>query len=156
MRGLPENNPNDLRVIKTARTKDTINAAAKEGFRPLIKAVEPGKEISHMVGVFQSKSTGKIELSGDCRRRPREDYELVLPYKRYYPYKFPNPFAAYLVPPDLEEGERVWLEDIIEDIVAVYGNQGYCPRLEACEAIWKDGDFEVQWDPYKDAEVWIG
>lgn len=154
-----KNNPNNLRVIKTARTEDSINAAAREGFRPLLKLVDPGKKIHYLRAVYQHPLTGEIRLSGDYRARRRlegEGYELVLPYRRYYPYHFPTPFAAYLVPVDLQEGERVWLEDIIEDIVAVFGNQDYHPRLEAYEAIWTNGDFQIQFDPDKDAEHWLG
>ena len=156
MFGQPENNPNGLRVVKTARTLDAINAGAKEGFHPLVNPVEPSKEIHDMVAVYQHRETGEIELSGDCRMGFSEDYECVIPYRNYYPYSFPEPYAAYLVLPGLEEGERVWLEDIIEDIVAVFGNQGWHPRLESCEAIWTGGEFEVQFDPEKDAPQLIG
>jgi hypothetical protein len=156
MFGQPENNPNNLRVVKTGRTMETINAAAKEGLRPLVKPVEPSKTIHNMVAVYQHRDTGEIEVAGDCRWRPGEDYKCVVPFRHYYPYSFPEPFAAYLLPPDLMEGERVWLEDIIEDIVAVFGNQGWQPRLESCEAVWTKGDFKVQFDPKKDAPRLIG
>lgn len=152
-----ENNPNNLRVIKTARTEESINAAAREGFRPLLKAVEPSKEIHHLVAVYQNRITGEIELSSDQRWEWQgEGYELVLPFRLYYPYQFPTSFAAYLVPPDLEEGEVVWLEDIIEDIIAVFGSQGYHPRLEAYEAIWTNGNFKVLFDPKKHARYCFG
>ena len=93
----------------------------------------------------------------DCRCGPEDDkFECVLPFRHYYQYSFDSPFAAYLVPRELENGQRVWLDDVIEDIVAVYGNQGYHPRLESCEAIWQNGDFEIQFDPKNDAPVWLG
>ncbi len=150
-------NPRQLRVIKTARTEDAINAAAREGFRPLIKAVQPGKGIHFQVIVLQHRDTGEIKLEGDNRfsssRKP--EWNLV-EYIAYYPYQFPSPFAAYLIPPDLKEGEVVWLEDIIEDILAVYGNQGYHPRLEAWEATWRKGDFQIHFNPRKDAPIYKG
>jgi hypothetical protein len=149
-------NPRDLRVVKTARTEKAINAAAKEGFRPLVKAVIPGPEIGDWLAVYQHRESGEIKVWFDYRYTPEEEYECVVPFVRHYPYHFPQPYAAYLVPPDLEEGEHVWLDDIIEDIIAVYGNQGYRPRLEAGEAVWKKGDFKILFDPEKDAEVWIG
>lgn len=74
----------------------------------------------------------------------------------YYPYNFPNPFAAYLVPPDIAVGEQVWLEDLIEDVVAVWGNQGYRPRLDAAAAVWNGTEFEISFDPERDADHWIG
>ena len=156
MFGQPENNPSKLRVIKTARTQEAINEAAKEGFRPLVKPVKPSKKIHNMVAVYQHRETGEIEISGDCRMEYGEEYECVLPFRNYYPYLFPEPFAAYLVPADISEDERVWIEDVIEDIVAVFGNQGWHPRLESCEAIWSKGEFKIQFDPKKDAPKLIG
>lgn len=156
MFGQRENNPSNLRVVKTARTVEAINAAAKEGFRPLVRAVDRSPDIHNMVAVYQHRETGEIELSGDCRWEPGDAYARVLPHRTYYPYHFPEPFAAYLLPPDLHEGERVWLDDIIEDIVSVYGNQGWHPRLEACEAVWTKGDFKIDFDPKKDAPRLIG
>jgi hypothetical protein len=111
----------------------------------------PSEEIHNMIGVYQHRHTGEVEVSGDGRFGPGGDYVCVLPCFYYYPYHFPEPFAAYLLPSDLIEGERVWLEDIIEDIVAVYGNQGWCPRLEACEAIWRMGELIIQFDREKGA-----
>lgn len=149
--------PNNLRVINTARTTEEINDAAKKGFYPLIKPVVPSPDIHNMVAVFQNKQTGEIQLSRDVRwSLDGGDYERVLDYHHYYPYSFPEPFAAYLVPLDIAEGERVWLSDVIEDIVSVFGNQGWHPRLEACEAIWANGDFTIQFDPDTDAGVLIG
>jgi hypothetical protein len=156
MHGLPKDNPNNLRVIATARTYKSINAAAREGFRPLVKAVVPSPEIHRQVAVYQHKETREIKLSGDRRVRMGEEYEHVLPFRRYYQYSFPEPYAAYLVPPDLVEGERVWLQDVIEDIVAVFGNQGWHPRLECCEAVWLNGEFQIQFDPERDARRLIG
>jgi hypothetical protein len=156
MFGQPDNNPMGLRVIKTARTLDAINASAEEGFRPLLMAVEPSKKIHSMVAVYQHRETGQIKLTGDSRWELSDDYECAISFRNYYPYSFPEPYAAYLVPPGLKEGERVWLEDIIEDIVAVFGNQGWHPRLESCEAIWSGSQFKVQFDPKKDALRLIG
>jgi hypothetical protein len=133
-----------------------INAAAKAGLWPLVKPVIPSPDIHEMVAVFQDKATGEIELSGDMRNGFGQDYECVIPYTTYYQYHFRLPYAAYLIPVDLKEGEQVWIEDLIEDIVAIFGNQGYQPRLKACEAVWENGNFRILFDPEKDAPEWIG
>ena len=156
MFGQPENNPRSLRVINTARSVEAMNIAASEGFRPLIQKVKPSKDVHNMVAVYQHKETGEVKVIGDCRMFPGEEYTEVLSFFNYYQYSFPEPFAAYLLPSDLEEGENVWLDDVIEDVVAVYGNQGWHPRLESCEAIWLKGRFKLLFDPKKDAPVFIG
>ncbi|HEL5321092.1 TPA: hypothetical protein UOJ11_000736 [Stenotrophomonas maltophilia] len=140
-------------MIRTARTERTINAAVDEGFFPLIKAVEPSPDVHFMIGVDQDPLFGKIRLVGDMRGCGDN---MVMEFRDYYPYKFPNPFAAYLIPHGLEPGATVWLEDLIEDVVAVWGNQGYHPRLACGPAVWNGKDFEILFDPAKDAEEWIG
>lgn len=150
----PKDAPGGRRVIKTARTVKDINAAARRGFRPLIKPVKPSSEIHSMVAVFQDPETGEIEISGDVRSGGKG--RIVIDYTLYYPYHFANPFAAYLLPKGLTVGEEVWLEDLIEDVVAVWGNQGYTPRLPAAPAIWNGSDFEIQFDSSRDAPHWIG
>ena len=57
----PTGTPAGRRVIKTARTMDAINAAARSGFRPLIKAVRAAPDVQGMVAVFQDPETGEIE-----------------------------------------------------------------------------------------------
>jgi len=150
----PKDSPGSRRVVKTGRTVEEINAAAKSGMRPLVKPVRPSDKVHDMVAVFQDPETGEVALSGDCRYQPGGNK--VIDYMLYYPYHFPNPFAAYLLPADLAVGEEVWLEDLIEDLVAVFGNQGHHPRLESAPAIWNGDDFEILFEPSRDAEHWIG
>jgi hypothetical protein len=154
--GDPKDAPGDRRVIRTARTLETINQAARHGFRPLVKPVDPNPDVHFMMAVFQNSETGEIELSGDVRFSPKARQVEVIDYMIYYPYAFPNPFAAYLIPPDLKRGEIVWLEDVIEDIVAIWGNQGYQPRLEAAPARWTGADFVILFHAERDAPRWIG
>ena len=150
----PAEGPGSRRVVKTGRTEEAINAAARAGFRPLVRPVRPSADIHYRVAVFQDSETGEIQTAGDVRRRPKGNQ--VLDFTSYYPYHFPSPFAAYLLPADLVAGEEVWLEDLIEDVVAVWGNQGYQPRLPACAAVWNGSSFFLLFDPQRDARRWIG
>ncbi len=151
-------NPNNLRLIKTARDEQSINEAAALGFRPLVKKVVPSDKIQSKYAVFQHKKSGKIEVTSDFRGTltEREEWEMVVNWTFYYPNKFPEPFAAYLLPSDLEVGERVWLEDLIEDYVGAVWNQGNVYRLNAAEARWTGNDLEVLYDPEKDTYNIIG
>jgi hypothetical protein len=140
-----------LRVIKTARSKDEINEGARSGFRPLVKKLEPSDEISSKYAVAQNKKTGEIKVIGDYRAsfdmEDNEEFEIVIDWTWYYPYQFQSPFAAYLIPPDIAIGERVYVEDLIEDFIGIRWNQGDTYRLEICEAIWNGKDLEIQYDP---------
>jgi uncharacterized protein (TIGR02996 family) len=149
----PKRSPGTRRVIKTARTKDEINAAARSGLRPLVLPVIPNEQISTWVAVYQDPNTGEIETTGDHRWSPAGTRVVNV---RYYPHHFSSPFAAYLVPKDLQPGEEVWLEDLIEDIVGVWGNQEHTYRLESAPARWNGASFEILFDPQRDAARWIG
>jgi hypothetical protein len=153
-----------LRVIKTARDKDSINNAAKSGLMPLIKKVESSDKIRSKYSVVQNKKTGEIDISGDYRSDYRRglysdetnDFETVIDWTFYYPYSFKSPFAAYLIPKDIKIGERVFIEDLIEDYIGASWNQGDTYRLEICEAIWNGTDLEIQYDPKANRSDFIG
>jgi len=49
----------------------------------------------------------------------------VISWYSYYLYKFESPYAAYLIFKDLKEGEKVIVEDVIEDIVGSIWNGEY-------------------------------
>ena len=143
--------PGGLRRIQTARDRDSINAAARNGFWPLVKKVEPSAKIFTKYTVMQNIKTGEIEVTGDYRGgpHPARDYVTVVDWSTYYPHCFKSPYAAYLIPKDIEPGERVILEDLIEDYVGMRWDQGGSFRLASCEAIWNGTDMEIQYDPLK-------
>ena len=66
------------------------------------------------------------------------------------------PFAAYLLPPDIEVGEEVMLDDLIEDMLGTVWNQGDTYRLQCCRARWTGSDFELLYSPEDDAQHVIG
>lgn len=153
----PHENRKNLRVIKTARTLRAINRAAKQGFIPLVKPVVPSKEISSVFRVLQNRFTREVVVDGDFRSCYDEElWEVAIDWTEHYPYSFPHPFAAYLIPPDIKVGERVWLDDLIQDYVGSNWNQGSCFRLEAWEAVWDGNDFVIDYDPDKDAQFIVG
>lgn len=152
------NNSKELRVIKTARDKESINMAAKSGFKPLIKKVEPSEEICSKYSVAQNKKTGEIVTIGDFRDSidSENDFEIVIDWTYYYPYSFKSPFAAYLIPEDIKIGERVFIEDLIEDYIGASWNQGNTYRLEGCEAIWNGTYLEIQYNPAINRSEFMG
>jgi hypothetical protein len=143
--GIVHGTSDRLRRITTARSIRAMNAAVRMGFFPLVKPVIPDPEITNCARVHQDPDTGFVELQGDLRRKPRS--KAVTDFIPYYPYRFIHPYAAYLLPRDLMIGEIVWLEDIIQDIVAWRGPQFFVGRLGACAAVWNGVDFDVQFNP---------
>ena len=146
-------NKNNLRVINTARDEESINKAAEEGFMPLIKKLEPLKEFRKKYSVRQSDVNGKIQVEtdswGDEFDQDARIYQFgntcPIPFTYYYPYHFPSPFAAYLIPKDINLNERVFLQDLIEDYIGEHWLYGDVYRLDSCEAIWNGKDFDIQY-----------
>jgi len=152
-----ETNSHNLRIIKTARDKKSINLAAQSGFFPLVKIIKPSEKICSKFAISQNKETGEIKALNDFRfGSGGKDYETIIDYTSYYPYSFPSPYAAYLIPKDIEIGEHVFLEDLIEDFVGASWNQGDKYRLESCEAIWNGEDLEIQYNPELNIRDFIG
>jgi len=148
---------NGMRIIKTGRSESDINMAAQAGFFPVIKKVEPSKSILSKYAVYQHGETGEIVIGGDYREGiPGNGYEVVIDHTFYYPHSYELPFAAYLVPKDITVGERVYIEDLIEDFVGATWNQGDTYRLDGCEAIWTGTEFEIQYDENRNKQEYIG
>ena len=137
------------RVIKTARTKEEINEGITQGYTPLIKDVIPSDDIRVMYSIERNLETGEFTLLQDSEENyaHSEKTEKILDEVYYYPYQFPMPFAAYLIPDDIEKGEKVILEDVIEDIIGEKHKMNTY-RLESAEAIWNGEDFKINYNNY--------
>lgn len=152
----PRENIHGLRTIKTARTEQAINEAARAGFRPLVKSVKPSKEIRVVVCVWQDLVTGEIRtLCEPHVAVPPPGWKEVVKPTAYYPYHFPEPFAAYLIPPDLQPGERVWVEDLIEDLIGTTWNSNNS-RLPSSEAVWDGTHLKIDYAPDRDRSFVVG
>jgi hypothetical protein len=143
--------PPGLRLIRTGRHLEAINEAVAAGHAALFRPVVPDPRIRSKFGIVRNTGTGHFLYCQDLNAPwpfgdPAAGMEVVLDLQWYYPHRFP-PYAAYLLPNDLKEGEHVWLEDLVEDVIAGYSDQGDVFRLMACEAIWRNGDFELQCQP---------
>ncbi|MDB5288426.1 MAG: hypothetical protein JWR05_3375 [Mucilaginibacter sp.] len=157
-------NDQNLRIIATARSEKAINDAVLQGFWPLVKPVIPSPEIKSKYAVLQDKVTGKVSVIHDFRAKgysilgddEQSPTKTVINFTSYYPHHFESPFAAYLIPKDLEVNETVFIEDLIEDIVGGRWNQGDTYRLENCMAVWDGKDFIISHNPSQNVFEMIG
>ena len=139
-----------LRTIKTLRTKKEIDDAVKAGQKLLKQKVKPSKEIRVTDLHIRDKQTGEIIIKPYNYHAIPNDYDRyeIVKERTYYPYDFPSKEAAYLLPDDLKAGERVILEDLIEDIVGESHAWGTY-RLDSAEAVWNGEKFEVDCGSYE-------
>ncbi len=137
-----------LHRIKTLRTEDEIEDAVNAGYKILKEQVIASKNIYVNELWFKNKQTGEIRKESYGYHAYARDYEgHEVKTVTYYPYTFPSKIAAYLLSDDLHVGERVILDDLIEDIVgASHASGNY--RLKSAEAIWNGKKFVIDHDSY--------
>lgn len=112
-----------MRRIITTKTEKEINSATRKGFKPIIRQIMPSNEIRSKYKLLQNEKTGEIKTISDFRADLRDpNWIEAIGWTYYYPYQFKLPFAAYLVPKDIQIGERVILTDLIEDFVGARWN----------------------------------
>ena len=148
-----KNTNQNLRTIKTARSVAAINQGVKEGFFPLITEVGDLSLFKSKCLFSQNKITGEVSnVTSDFRSSghflleddEEDGYKFFNIKKPKYKYVYELPFAAYLLPKDLKKGEKVFLEDLIEDYIDAVWNQGGATRLMYGEAIWTGEKFEIE------------
>ena len=129
----------------------------RKHFYRFIKSLKPSKKIQSKFQIIQNVETGEIVVNGDFRSGPpNSNWNVVVDWTFYYPHSWPSPFAAYLIPPDLKEGEWVILDDLIEDVIGSSWNQGDTYRLESCRAQWIKGNFILDYDPKRSRAMILG
>jgi len=141
-------------VIKTLRGEEEIAEAINAGRKVLKEEVKPLDDIQVTDLHIKNKKTGNITIEAYSFHSIAYD-DGYKPVKKvtYYPYKFPTT-AAYLLPDDLEAGDRVILDDLIEDIVGASHPWGRY-RLDSAEATWNGERFIVD-DKSYDTHITFG
>ena len=124
-----------LKLIKTARGMPSIKKAKEEGFTILMQKVQASEKI--YVNPRYVNNMFSTTRDHHFKTTPDDDSG-----RRYYPYSFSHD-AAYLLPDDLEIGERVILDDLIEDMVGFSIPAKFSYRLASAEAVWDGEKFSI-------------
>lgn len=152
--GATQNNYAGLPVVRTMRSLEAMADAQARGFDLILESTNENSEFGEdKYLVYQNKSTGKLWWSGDYRNagptseKPwspdASEWELIRDWF-YARSDRPFPLAAYAVPKDLPIGSRVFLEDLIKDVLMSVWNQGNAKRVISSNAIWDGAKFEVE------------
>lgn len=146
--------PDDMPVIKTLRTLPAINEAIASGLRVLLKPVKSNPDVEVYLRLRED-ADGLVEKWVDLRdmfggKNKPSSTRRVLPIERdileefrYNPYTSPEPFAAYVIPDDLQPDQTVFIPDLIECVVGKYLNHGGSVRQKFIFATWNGEDFEL-------------
>lgn len=159
--------------IETTTDLKRMSEAAKNGDTVIFKKFEPNPEITDQVQVWRDMETNDYFTLTDWRSmfqktkepniytdrdwvhdpdfvgsnkvesKPKKYYELLLDWTTFYPPKFTKPYAAYIIPKNLEPGTKVIIPTVIEDIVNISW-QGTKQRLNYAQAVWNGAELEIK------------
>lgn len=169
--GTTVKNFEDLLSIRTARNLEAMNGGVKQGFRPLVLKAGPTSDVGESCCLFQHRESGRVVATGHsleypCHQALAALEEELLTEDRaadeilreisalrgewteiarfHYRPDWQFPFAAYLMPRNLKPGQRVFLEDLIQDVPAAHGGpSGAQGRLLSSQATWTGSCFEL-------------
>ena len=146
------------RKIKTLRGQKNIETAISNGTKLIYRNVEHFAAIKGKFCIVKNKKSGKEQKIYDFRdsRSHSDEYEVVTDWTyQYHDYNFPQE-AAYAIPDDIKEGEVVFIDDLIENFLGYHYNQGGTDRLKSSNAVWKNNDLQILYNPDKDCVKVVG
>lgn len=147
------------RIIKTARSLIALRQAVDQGFRPYFVPNSDSGMIHQKLAVIFDKDSSNLLISGDFRSMMATSQEYIDErygkgagiFLRQDFSRHPSPIAAYLLPNDIQEGERVFLEDLIEDRMNGSWNQGDTYRAANGYGFWRGDHLQIEQAVDKDA-----
>ena len=122
----------NLRTVKTLREKDynkySLSAEDRNKNYLITKSIEPNEDFFSRMMLLKNHRTGELKevkdrnmfvQYGEHINYSEDEWEELLTYRIYQGSKrYLYTWAMYLVPKDASEGERFYVEDVIDDIVA--------------------------------------
>ena len=154
-------NENNLRVVRTIREKNyhkySLSAEDRNKNYLITKTIKPNKDFFSSMLLLQNHRTGEIKHAtsrrmfvqyGEEINYPEDEWEKLLAYEIYQGSKNDlYTWAMYLVPKHAEEGERFYIEDVIDDIVAERF-WGSVIRAKDGVGIWNGSNLEIDTKMY--------
>ena len=146
----------NLRIVKTLREKDynkySLSAEDRNKNYLITKTIEPNEDFFSRMMLLKNHRTGELKevkdrnmfvQYGEHINDSEDEWEELLTYRIYQGSKhYLYTWAMYLVPKDAREGERFYVEDVIDDIVAERFWDGIY-RAQDGVGIWNGHNIEI-------------
>ena len=159
-------NKDNLRVVRTIREKNyhkySLSAEDRNKNYLVTQTIKPNQNFFSSILLLQNYRTGEIKHAtsrrmfvqyGEEINYPEDKWEKLLAYEIYQGSKNDlYTWAMYLVPKDAREGERFYIEDVIDDIV-VQRFWDSIIRAKDGVGIWNGRNLEIDKNYYKDTYV---
>ena len=161
-RGIDIGNAKSLRVVQTVRNLNELTSEISKSNHIIFQRVtrNPSFETERMLLRSYADLTIVDVSSRSFHRRDgwheysEEDWELVCFFKSYSGNNSDEGWAAYLVPKDAEVGERFYISELIEDVVAERFWNSIIPAIDG-EAIWSGKSLDLDTSIY-DEQFMVG
>ena len=150
-------NTKGLPVVRTVFTPHQLNEAIEEGYKTIVvkRELNPRLELESMIlrnihtgEYIQTTSRLQRVQYGKTIEYPEDEWELVHIETGYArPSSQIKNWGAYVLPKEIKVGDRVYIEELIEDLVASAFWYSVSPAADA-EAIWNGECLEIDHAPY--------
>ena len=159
-------NENNLRVVRTIREKNynkySLSAEDRNKNHLITQTIKPNQDFFSTKLLLQNYRTGEIEYATSRKmfvqygreiNYPENEWKQLLAYEVYQGSKKDLfTWAMYLVHKNAKEGERFYIEDVIDDIVAERF-WGSAIRAKDAVGIWNGRNLQIDENYYKDRYV---
>ena len=159
-------NKDNLRVVRTIREKNyhkySLSAEDRNKNHLITQTIKPNQDFFSSMLLLQNYRTGEIKYATSRRMfvqygeeiyYPENEWKQLLAYEIYQGSKNDlYTWAMYLVPKDAREGERFYIEDVIDDIV-VQRFWDSIIRAKDGVGIWNGRKLKIDKNCYKDTYV---
>lgn len=157
--GEPElGNPNELPVVKTCYSMYALDEAIKNGHQTCIMKITENPKLRLKGILLRNKASGEYTVVKDRKMYVQygrikeyrvEEWETiheVTGYARTRPAS--EGWGAYILPLGMQPGDRVYVEDLLEDLVAFEFWYSVGAAVDG-EGIWTGSSIEVDYTLYQ-------
>jgi hypothetical protein len=158
-RSRPQSNRNELREVETVYNADALNAALARGAHCIVRRKELNSKLNLRGMLLRNRKSGEYievparEFHQQYSCSPvvygNDEWELVQTIKGYARrIHHESNWAAYVLPGNAKVGERFFIKDLIEDLVATEFWSSVTPA-ETAEAVWNGTELVIDHSSYK-------
>ena len=150
-------NTKNLPVVQTVFNTYELNNAIEEGFKTIVVKRKSNPQLKLESMIFRNINSGEYAQAtgrsmnvqyATTLEYPEDEWELIHKQTGYArPSSLITNWGAYVLPKDIKVGDRVYIEELIEDIVASAFWHSVSPADDA-EAIWNGEYLEIDHAPY--------
>ncbi len=151
-------NPKTLPIVLTCYTAYELNKFVDEGHKVVVLPIRKNpvfqqnnlllrnRETSFFMVLPSRRMTRQYDLQ--VEEYSEDEWELICEGTKYWRPRKPNDgWGAYVLPKEIQDGQRVYVADVLEDIVATYFHGAALPAEDG-EGVWDGSKITIDMKPY--------